>query len=165
MERFRAGGINALVATTVIEVGVDVPNASVMVIESAERFGLAQLHQLRGRIGRGARRSVCVLISDGQTPDALERLKAVAATTDGFALAEKDFSLRGFGAVAGAAQSGTHGLKVADLSRDVDLLKLARKDAAEWVSVSPDLGRPEDSLIRRRLWKAHGEAIALAKVG
>lgn len=165
MERFRAGAIEALVATTVIEVGVDVPNASVMVIESAERFGLAQLHQLRGRIGRGTRRGVCVLIAENATPDAMERLKAVAATTDGFVIAEKDFSLRGFGAVAGAAQSGMTGLSVADLSRDVELLKLARKDAAAWVAASPELDRPEDALIRRRLWKAHGEAIALAKVG
>ncbi len=165
MERFRAGVIDALVATTVIEVGVDVPNASLMVIEGAERFGLAQLHQLRGRIGRGARRSVCVLVSDAQTPDAMERLKAVAATSDGFAIAETDFSIRGFGAVAGAAQSGATGLSVADLSRDVDLLKLARKDAGEWIAASADLGRPEDSLIRRRLWKAHGESITLAKVG
>lgn len=165
MERFRAGVIDALVATTVIEVGVDVPNASLMVIEGAERFGLAQLHQLRGRIGRGARRSVCVLISDAQTPDAMERLKAVAATSDGFVIAETDFSIRGFGAVAGSAQSGATGLALADLSRDVDLLKLARKDAAEWVAASPDLSRPEDTLIRRRLWKAHGESIALAKVG
>lgn len=165
MERFRLGSIDALVATTVIEVGVDVPNASVMVIESAERFGLAQLHQLRGRIGRGVRRSVCILIADAQTPDAIERLKALAATTDGFVIAEKDFSLRGFGAVAGSAQSGMHGLRIADLTRDADLLRMARKDAAEWVASSPGLSRPEDSLIRKRLWKAHGEAISLANVG
>ncbi|HRP63015.1 MAG TPA: ATP-dependent DNA helicase RecG [Phycisphaerales bacterium] len=167
MDRFRAGEIDALVATTVIEVGVDVPNASLMVIEHADRFGLAQLHQLRGRIGRGAAKgpkSVCVLIADPKTEDGQARVEAIAATTDGFEIAEKDLEIRGPGELFGARQSGLAPFLVADLSRDVDLLRMARRDAEQWIDENPHLDGPRDALLRRRLFKAHGKALGLADV-
>ncbi|MEC7352129.1 MAG: helicase-related protein, partial [Planctomycetota bacterium] len=129
MERFRAGETQCLVATVVIEVGVDVPNATLMVIEHAERFGLAQLHQLRGRIGRGTGRSVCALIGEPRTPEAERRLEAIGSTTDGFAISELDLEIRGPGELFGARQSGMPPLRVADLMRDAELLAIARTDA------------------------------------
>jgi ATP-dependent DNA helicase RecG len=165
MQSFREGKIDVLVATTVIEVGVDVPNAAVMVIEQADRFGLSQLHQLRGRVGRGTHESVCILIADPTTEEARSRLAAIAATSDGFALAEKDFELRGMGELFGSRQSGAPAFRVADLLRDRDLLALARRDAMDWVARSPTLDRPEDSLLKRRVLKAHGQGLALGDVG
>ncbi|HUR50096.1 MAG TPA: ATP-dependent DNA helicase RecG [Acidimicrobiales bacterium] len=143
MSKFRAGDIDVLVATTVIEVGIDVPNATVMVIESADRFGIAQLHQLRGRVGRGADESWCYLLG-GETAiaeggDAEERMKAVAETTDGFLLAEVDLELRGEGAVLGTRQKGRSDLKLASLRRDKDLLLAAREAAFEVVESDPFL--------------------------
>ncbi len=164
MERFRAGSIDALVATTVIEVGVDVPNATAMVIENADRFGLAQLHQLRGRVGRGPLGGLCVLVADPITEEAETRLKSVVSTTDGFQLAEADFALRGPGDVFGNRQSGLAPFRVAELPKDTDLLLLARRDAAAWVEASPDLSRPEDSKVRSRLMKTHGKALGLADI-
>lgn len=165
MERFRSGIIDALIATTVIEVGVDVPNATMMIVEHADRFGLAQLHQLRGRVGRSDKKSVCVLIADPTTDDAKERLAVMARTTDGFALAEKDLEIRGPGQVFGTKQAGGELFKIADLSRDLDLLKMARRDAAAWIEQSPTLSRAEEKLILRRLVKAHGKWIGLGDVG
>jgi ATP-dependent DNA helicase RecG len=165
MERFRLRQIDALVATTVIEVGVDVPNATAIVVEQADRFGLAQLHQLRGRVGRGEKPSVCYLISDPRTPEAEARLRVMETISDGFALAEKDFEIRGPGEVLGLKQSGLPPFKVADLMRDRALLDMARRDAAEWISRSPTLSWPEEALIKRRLMKAFGEALGLADVG
>ncbi|MCB9845464.1 MAG: ATP-dependent DNA helicase RecG [Phycisphaeraceae bacterium] len=165
MARFRARQIDALVATTVIEVGVDVPNASIMIVENAERFGLAQLHQLRGRVGRGDRPSACVLIGQGETEDARLRLEAIAATTDGFALAEKDLEIRGPGQVIGARQSGMPDFKVADLTRDRELLAMARRDARDWIERSATLDAPDEALLRRRLMKQFGETLGLADVG
>lgn len=165
MARFRAGAIDALVATTVIEVGVDVANATVMVIEHAERFGLAQLHQLRGRVGRGAKKSVCVLIGEAATGEAAARLGVMVATNDGFALAEKDLEIRGPGEVFGWRQAGAPALRVADLMRDRDLLALARRDAEAWIERSPNLGSPEEALLRKRLLKAHGPWLGLGDVG
>jgi ATP-dependent DNA helicase RecG len=165
MERFRSGRIDALIATTVIEVGVDVPNASIMVVEDADRFGLAQLHQLRGRIGRGARKSCCILIADPRTPEAAQRVSVMRATADGFVLAEKDFELRGPGEMFGVKQSGLPPFKVADLSRDLDLLKMARRDAGEWIASSPGLDKPGEALLNRRLVKAHGPWLGLGDVG
>lgn len=166
MERFRAGRIDAIVATTVIEVGVDVPNATMMIVENADRFGLAQLHQLRGRVGRGKRRSLCVLIAGaGVTEEARRRLTVMESTRDGFVLAEKDLELRGPGEMFGTRQSGMAPLKVADLSRDLDLLKLARRDAAAWIAESPALARPEEALLLRRLLKLHGPWLGLGDVG
>jgi ATP-dependent DNA helicase RecG len=164
MDDFRAGRIDALVSTTIIEVGVDVPNATVMVIEDADRFGLAQLHQLRGRVGRGPRKSACLLIARPLTDDAAARLKVIASTTDGFRLAEKDLEIRGFGDVIGLRQSGMPPFRVADLTTDLDLLTLARRDALAWVERSPALDRPEDALLRRRLLKAHGTWLNLGDV-
>ncbi len=165
MQSFRDAKIDVLVATTVIEVGVDVPNAAVMVIEQADRFGLSQLHQLRGRVGRGAHESVCILIADPTTEEARSRLAAIAATSDGFALAEKDFELRGMGELFGSRQSGSPAFRVVDLVRDRDLLAMARRDAIDWVARSPTLDRPEESLLKRRVLKAHGRGLALGDVG
>ncbi|MEO1512686.1 MAG: helicase-related protein, partial [Planctomycetota bacterium] len=164
MGRFRSGLIDCLVATTVIEVGVDVPNASVMVIEQSERFGLAQLHQLRGRVGRGARASVCVLIGEPTTEDGAARLGAMRDSTDGFELAEKDLELRGMGELFGARQSGLPPFRVADPTRDLELLRLARRDAQEWIERSPDLGGPEEALVRRRLLRRYGESLGLGDI-
>jgi len=140
MQAFRSGEIDVLVATTVIEVGVDVPNASMMVIEHAERFGLAQLHQLRGRVGRGALQSVCVLLY--QTPISLiarQRLKAMYETQDGFVIAQRDLDLRGPGELLGARQSGMALLKFADLATDSDLVKIAREVATDLRQHAPDV--------------------------
>ncbi len=135
MERFRKGEIQILVSTSVIEVGVDVPNATVMVIEHAENFGLAQLHQLRGRIGRGSQRSVCILVSPARiTDEARERLETMVRTTNGFEIAEVDLKLRGPGEFFGTRQSGLLGFHIANPIRDHELLELARREAFEWVA-------------------------------
>ena len=164
MQRFRAGEIDALVATTVIEVGVDVPNASVMLIEHADRFGLAQLHQLRGRIGRGSRSSLCVLLADPVTDDAKARLKAIVSTNDGFEIAEKDLEIRGPGELFGARQSGMAPFRVAQLPRDLELLRMARRDARSWIDENPRLAGDRDALLRKRVLKAHGKAFGLGDV-
>ncbi len=165
MPRFRRGEIMAVVATTVIEVGVDVPGASVMVIEHADRFGLAQLHQLRGRIGRSRKASTCILLADPKNPEAIARLEAIASTTDGFEIAERDLEIRGPGDLFGARQSGIAPFHAAELPRDLDLLRLARRDAEAWVAENPHLGGLRDALLRKRLLKAHGESLGLADVG
>jgi ATP-dependent DNA helicase RecG len=165
MDAFRRGEVDVLVSTTVIEVGVDVPNAAAMVVEHAERFGLAQLHQLRGRVGRGERRSHCLLLAEASTPEAAARLDALTRSTDGFELAERDLEIRGPGELFGTRQSGLPPLRVADLMRDRDLLAMARRDAAAWVERSPLLGRPGEALVRTRLMKAYGKSLGLADVG
>ncbi|HED53253.1 MAG TPA: ATP-dependent DNA helicase RecG, partial [Phycisphaerales bacterium] len=166
MERFRRGLIDVLVATTVIEVGVDVPNATVMVIEQADRFGLAQLHQLRGRVGRGEGASRCVLIAEGaSTPESQQRLRVMAESSDGFFIAEKDFEIRGPGEIFGSRQSGMPPFRVADLSRDTDLLNMARRDAQEWIRLSSGLNRPDERVLRRRVLKAHGPWLGIGDVG
>ncbi len=143
MRRFREGALDVLVATTVIEVGVDVPNATVMLIEDAERFGLAQLHQLRGRVGRGEHPGSVLLFADPKTPESRARMKAVVGTTDGFVLAEEDLRLRGAGQLFGEAQHGLPELHVASLVDDADLLDTARLDAREIVGRDPHLTAPE----------------------
>ncbi|MCA9291156.1 MAG: ATP-dependent DNA helicase RecG [Phycisphaerales bacterium] len=165
MTAFRDGATQVLVATTVIEVGVDVPNASVMVIEHADRFGLAQLHQLRGRVGRGERKSLCVLIADPVTEDGQARLDASESTTHGFIISEKDLEIPRPGELFGARQSGLAPFLVADLPRDLELLRMARRDAIAWIERDPRLAAPENALLRRRLLKAHGEALGLGDVG
>ncbi len=143
MEAFRAGEIQVLISTTVIEVGVDVPNATVMLVENAERFGLAQLHQLRGRIGRGAHRSYCVLFDESgpENPEARQRLEAMARTTDGFALADEDLRLRGEGTLFDVRQSGMPDLELARLAEDLELVKRARRRAFALISEDPTLAR------------------------
>ena len=135
MQCFASGEIDVLVATTVIEVGIDVPNATVMVVEHAERFGLAQLHQLRGRVGRGPAPSICVLMAHGRlTPEARARLDAMKETCDGFVIAERDLAIRGPGELLGTRQSGLARLRVADLVRDQDLIPQARAEAERLVA-------------------------------
>ena len=139
MQRFRANELQALVATSVIEVGVDVPNANIMIIHHAERFGLAQLHQLRGRIGRGEHKSYCVLLTDSKTPEALEKLQALVDSNDGFVIAEVDLRLRGPGDVLGTAQSGLSDIRFADFLADTNLLREARSHADEVIAADPRL--------------------------
>ncbi|MGE5668626.1 MAG: helicase-related protein, partial [Betaproteobacteria bacterium] len=142
MEAFARGDLGVLVATTVIEVGVDVPNASIMVIEHAERFGLAQLHQLRGRVGRGAAESTCVLLfEDPLTDAAKQRLKVIYETTDGFEIARQDLLIRGPGEFLGARQSGVPLLRFADLERDVGLIEQARDAADELLRSDPEAAK------------------------
>ncbi len=164
MLAFRAGEIDALVATSVIEVGVDVPNATIMVIEHADRFGLAQLHQLRGRVGRGSRKSYCILIAEPSTDDGAARIEAIVNSTDGFVIAERDLEIRGPGDVFGTRQSGIAPFRVAVLPRDVKLLELARRDAAAWIERDPELADPSTTLLKRRLHKAHGNLLGLGDV-
>ncbi|MEN8113239.1 MAG: ATP-dependent DNA helicase RecG [Actinomycetota bacterium] len=139
MHRFRGGELDILVATTVIEVGIDIPNATVMVIEDADRFGLSQLHQLRGRVGRGEHQAFCLLVADPSTSDGEERIAAMVATTDGFRLAEEDLRIRGQGTVLGARQSGMTDLRLANILRDIDVLVDARHEAFALVEKDPDL--------------------------
>ena len=139
MTRFRDGKTEVLVSTTVIEVGVDVPNANVMVIFNAERFGLAQLHQLRGRIGRGEHKSYCVLITDGKNPEAIEKLNILAGTVDGFKIAEEDLRMRGPGEVLGTRQSGTGGLRFVEFLSDTSIIREAREVAEKLLSEDPSL--------------------------
>jgi ATP-dependent DNA helicase RecG len=164
MDRFRRAELDVLVATVVIEVGVDVPNASIMVVEHADRFGLAQLHQLRGRVGRGTRKSLCVFIGDPITDDATKRLEAIGGTDDGFEIAELDLAIRGPGELFGSRQAGLPPFKVADLSTDLDLLRLARRDAKDWIDRDADLSAPEHRLLRRKLMHSYGGALGLADV-
>src|ERR1700689_3402596 len=134
MDQFRRGEVNILVSTTVIEVGVDVANATVMVIEQAERFGLAQLHQLRGRVGRGAEQSYCVLVTDKLSPQARDRIRTLVDSNDGFYIAEMDLKLRGPGEFFGTKQSGLPALQIGSIVRDADVLEIARREAASFVT-------------------------------
>ena len=151
MAAFAAGELDVLVSTTVIEVGVDVPNASLMVVENAERFGLSQLHQLRGRVGRGRHESHCVLISASRTEASRERLRALAATNDGFKIAEEDLRLRGPGDFFGKRQHGLPQLKVADFAADVELLKRAKAAAERVIAADPKLERAEHRVLKERV--------------
>ena len=164
MQQFREGEIDAIVATTVIEVGVDVPNATIMIVEHADRFGLAQLHQLRGRVGRGSKKSLCVLIAEPATEDGTKRLETMVETDDGFEIAERDLQIRGPGELFGAKQSGLAPFRVARIPEDLELLLLARKDASKWIDDNPALAGKRDALLRRRLLKAHGAAFGLGDV-
>jgi ATP-dependent DNA helicase RecG len=155
MARFRAGSIQVLAASVVVEVGLDVPAANVMVIMHAERFGLAQLHQLRGRIGRGVEDAVCILVGEPKNPIAKKRLAVLVDTDDGFKIAEEDLRLRGPGEFFGTRQHGLPELKVADLIEDFDLLRLGRRDAFAIVAEDPDLSAPHHQQLRREMVRAY----------
>ncbi len=163
MRAFRDNRVQILVATTVVEVGIDVPNATVMIVEHAERFGLAQLHQLRGRVGRGAAASHCILLSD--VPEAAPRLQSFSETTDGFAIAELDLRARGMGELAGARQSGGVPLRWADFTRDLDLLEEARRAAKEIIDEDPALTRPQHAAYRARILQRYERGFELFRVG
>ena len=150
MQRFVKGETQIMVATTVIEVGVNVPNASVMIIESSERFGLSQLHQLRGRVGRGADQSYCVLLSSFKlSSEAKTRLKTMVETSDGFKIAEVDLKLRGPGNLMGTQQSGVLNLKIADVVKDTQILVAARNTAISLLQKDSNLSKPENAPINK----------------
>ena len=151
MGRFARGEADVLVATTVIEVGVDVPNATLMVIEDADRFGLSQLHQLRGRVGRGKDKSYCILTTHNRNPETLARLKAFCKTTDGFVIAQEDLKMRGPGDFFGSRQSGLPVFRVASLGADLDTLTLAQEASKEWIESFGDSDAPEAQALRRRI--------------
>jgi len=158
MRRFKEGHTKILVSTTVIEVGVDVPNASVMVIEQAERFGLAQLHQLRGRVGRGAAQSYCMLVTDKLNDTGRERIRTMVESTDGFYISEMDLKLRGPGEFFGTKQSGLPNLRIANILRDTEILEVARREAVSFVErpPSPDDLRSAVAYIRDHWQRKYG---------
>jgi RecG-like helicase/REP element-mobilizing transposase RayT len=160
MERFRRGETNALISTTVIEVGVDVPNATVMLVENAERFGLAQLHQLRGRIGRGEHKSYCILLTSDQSKATAAKLAVLEKTSNGFDVAEADWDLRGPGDLLGTAQSGLPALKIGSLKTDADLMRRARKAAMSIFDVDPGLELPENQRFRHLIVEQQGRTFS-----
>ena len=160
MAEFRAGRTHLLVSTVVIEVGIDVPNSTIMVVEHAERFGLSQLHQLRGRIGRGAKPAFFLLFAEPKSDDSKKRLQVICSTSDGFKVAEEDLKLRGPGEFFGVRQSGLPDLKVAKLG-DVAILEQARAEAQKLFAQDPALEQPEDRLLQQqvaRFWQTKTEA-------
>jgi ATP-dependent DNA helicase RecG len=159
MASFARGEADILVATTVIEVGVDVPNATLMVIEDADRFGLSQLHQLRGRVGRGSAKSFCILTSHSRNEETLQRMKAFCKTTDGFKIAEEDLKMRGPGDFFGQRQSGLPAFRVADLSMDLQSLKDAQAASVQWIETYGTSDTPEAAALRKRI----GELFARAE--
>ncbi len=165
MAEFRSGEIQVLVSTSVVEVGVDVPNATLMTIESGQRFGLAQLHQLRGRISRGKFPGYCAVFANDPSEDAAARLKAFSSTTDGFKLAEVDFSLRGPGELFGTRQHGLPPFRIADLQRDSATVEEARRDAQQMVDADPGLASQEHARLRRMMLVRYGKALDLGDVG
>jgi ATP-dependent DNA helicase RecG len=166
MGAFRKGAIQILVATTVIEVGIDCPNVTAMVVEHAERFGLSQLHQLRGRIGRGVHPSVCLLLAAPRLgKEAWRRLKVMEETLDGFRIAEEDLAIRGPGEFLGVRQWGLPDLRVANLIRDVRLLQQARQEAFALIDQDPELGREEHRCLVEAIREKWQERLELASVG
>ena len=165
MNEFRAHQLDLLVTTVVIEVGVDVPNATLMIIEHADRFGLSQLHQLRGRVSRGTVAGECYLFAGVTTEDARLRLRAICRTSDGFALAEEDARLRGLGEFFGTRQHGLGDLRFGDLLQDFDLLEMARTDAIELVGADAGLRQPEHAALRQAVLAKYGQTLDLAAIG
>jgi ATP-dependent DNA helicase RecG len=182
MQQFKAVAIHILVSTTVIEVGIDIPNATIMIIENAERFGLSQLHQLRGRVGRGADQSYCILLANygwfdshhkgmdagevrKEKADAKTRLDTMVETTDGFKIAEVDLNLRGPGEFFGTRQSGVPQFRIASLIEDGELLTLSRKEAFALVHKDPQLRAPANAPIREHFVREYKEALSFGKIG
>jgi ATP-dependent DNA helicase RecG len=166
MSEFSGGGLDILVSTTVVEVGIDVPRASLMVIEHAERFGLSQLHQLRGRVGRGERRSYCILMaSSGGTKTSSRRLRVMEETNDGFRIAEEDLSIRGPGEFMGTRQSGLPEFRMANILRDLRIMEEAREDAFSVIERDPGLAEPENARLYRELMRRWGNTMDYAKTG
>ena len=164
MADFRVGKIDVLVSTVVIEVGVDVPNATIMVIENANRFGLAQLHQLRGRIGRGQSKSYCLLFAETEDETAISRLDIMTRSRDGFEIAEHDLKLRGPGELFSTRQHGLPDLKIANIIEDFDLLRLARKNAFEMIACDPKLTQRRHGNIRKALLEKFAEKLGLVDI-
>lgn len=165
VRRFEAGELRILVSTVVVEVGLDIPTANIVVIENAERFGLAQLHQIRGRVGRGSRRGICFFICGKDDPATRERLDTLARTDDGFQIAELDANLRGVGEFIGARQHGSARFRLADLRRDTALVEQARRDAATIVAEDPSLQSPAWRVLRSRILETYAADFGLALVG
>ena len=165
MEAFRSGAFDILISTTVIEVGIDIPNATVMVIEHADRFGLATLHQLRGRIGRGSNRSFCVLIGQTKTDEAKRRFNAMLSASDGFKIAEEDLDLRGPGEFFGTTQHGLPELKAGNVVKDLKIIDTARRIAAEIVENDEGIDKSENSALKTELKRVYGERFRLSKIG
>jgi ATP-dependent DNA helicase RecG len=161
MERMKKWELDILVSTSVVEVGVDIQNATVMVIEGAERFGLAALHQLRGRIGRGGEESLCFLFADPKTPEAKARIKAMLESNDGFHLAEVDLKLRGPGEFYGVRQSGLPAFRIADIITDEKILTDARHAASELLACDPKLMLEDNNGIRQALYAKYGKFLEL----
>jgi ATP-dependent DNA helicase RecG len=153
MRAFTSAEIDMLVSTVVIEVGVNVPNATVMIVENAERFGLAQLHQLRGRVGRGADASYCVLVTDSESEEALERAKIMTETNDGFIIAERDLEMRGPGEFFGVRQHGLPELKISDMVKNASMLETVKRESARLLAADPRLEKPENTALRRGIEK------------
>ena len=164
MQRFTKGTVDVLVSTTVIEVGVDNPNATIMVIENAERFGLTQIHQLRGRIGRGEKNGVCVLVERKRTETSHKRLGIINSTTNGFEISEQDLKLRGPGEFYGTRQHGFPKMKIADLIVDKELLKLARHDAFMLIKSDPHLRHPNHAVARKHFLSHYSEFLNFINV-
>ena len=165
MAAFREGSIDAMVCTTVIEVGIDVPNATVMVIQNADQFGLSQLHQIRGRVGRGEHASYCVLVADALTDEATQRLAALVRTQDGFEIAETDLKLRGPGDFFGTRQHGLPPMKLADITQELELLHQTKEDAMELLRADPNLSQPRHAPLRSALVRQFGDSLPWAQVG
>jgi ATP-dependent DNA helicase RecG len=159
MEKFQEGEIDILITTSMVEVGIDVPEATVMIVESADRFGLSQLHQLRGRVGRGKDRGVCVLFADPKTEEAKERLRAIKDCHDGFSLAEADLRIRGEGSLFGTRQSGLPDLKFVRLARDYKLIKSARLCAFKIIENDPRLSLPENAALKKETARRFGKTL------
>ena len=159
MEQFRSGQMQVLVATTVIEVGVDVPNANVMVIENAERFGLAQLHQLRGRVGRGSSQAHCFLVAEPKTEEGKRRMMVMVKSSDGFVIAEEDLLLRGAGEVLGTRQHGLPDLKIADLVHDIKILEQSKALAGEILEIG--LEEPQYTALREKIVQIYARKLLL----
>jgi ATP-dependent DNA helicase RecG len=156
MEQFRSGRIDVLIATSIIEVGIDVPNATVMMIQHADRFGLSTLHQLRGRVGRGPWPSSCLLVGDAQSAEARKRIQIMTETTDGFVLSEEDLALRGPGEVLGAMQHGLPAFKIGHLIRDARLIQESRTEAEEILKIDPDLKSPMHATLQEAVRSHYG---------